>query len=265
MKTALRLVLAVAWWSDCQAGDLANGVCGKPTDPCRTVQNVAACVALAAANCTTILVMESCPVQFACGDSTTPPPPSVCGSPTDPCMNQQSYMQCIALENGGCKDITARKSCPLQFACNDKPGISSVCGKPSDSCMNQKNWAKCKRLEKQCDVEMMETCPLQFACKQVPVPSVCGTPSDNCMTGALWRQCRKLEKAGCQRIVAGQSCPYSGFQCADPPDSCATFEVFESRRCQRGAAPPKTISIPVWSKPFDTCSTFNLGCDALLP
>lgn len=232
------------------ATDLTS-ICGKPTDPCRTAENVAECDALLAANCSTILVRESCPVQFDCGDSNGTNPSSVCGSPTDACMNQENYKECKALEEGGCVDVGVSESCPLQFACNDDP--ASICGKPTDPCMNRRNWSRCKRLEKRCEVLALEGCPLKFSCK--PKESACGTPTDSCMTPTLWRQCRALERAGCQEIVMGESCPYSEFYCADPPDSCATFQVFSTTGCHRGTAPIRSVSIPVWSKPLGSCGT----------
>ena len=230
-----------------------SSACGKPTDPCRTAENVAECNALVSANCSTILVQASCPVQFGCGDTNSTTTSSVCGSPTDACMNQENYEHCKSLEEGGCIDVGVLESCPLQFTCNDDGPVTtpSVCGKPTDPCMNRQNWSRCKALEKRCEVLGLESCPLQFACK--PKTSSCRSPTDSCMTPKLWRQCRALERAGCQNIVMGESCPYSGFQCADPPDACASFQVFSTQLCRRGAAPARSVSIPVWSKPLGSC------------
>jgi hypothetical protein len=252
MKSGWLLAVLVLLRRSAYAADQSS-VCGKPTDPCRTPENVAECNALVAANCSSILVRESCPVHFGCGDTNRTTPLSVCGSPTDACMNQENYKQCKSLEEGGCIKIGVLESCPLQFACtDDDPATApSACGKPTDPCMNRRNWARCKALEKRCEVLALESCPLQFACK--PKASVCGSPTDSCMTPKLWRECRALERAGCQSIVSGESCPHSGFQCADPPDSCARFQVFATPTCRRGAAPVRRVSIPVWSKPLGTC------------
>lgn len=254
LKSGWLLAALLLLRSNAYAAD-PSSVCGKPSDPCRTAENVAACNALVAANCSTILVRESCPVQFGCGDTNRTTNSSVCGYPTSACMNQENYKQCKSLEEGGCIDIGVLQSCPLQFACNDDGPVTtpSVCGKPTDRCMNRQNWSRCKSLEKRCEVLALESCPLQFACK--PRASVCGSPTDSCMTAKLWRQCRALERAGCQSIVVGESCPYSGFQCADPPDACARFQVFETQPCRRGAAPVRSVSIPAWSKPLGSCGT----------
>jgi hypothetical protein len=117
------------------------------------------------ANCSTILVRESCPVQFGCGDTNRTTPSSVCGSPIDACMNQENYNQCKFLEEGGYIDFGVSKSCPLQFACNDDGPVPAprACSKPTDRCMNRQNWARCKALEKRCNVLVLESCPLQFA------------------------------------------------------------------------------------------------------
>jgi len=47
------------------------------------------------------------------------PPPSACGRPTDPCMDDDNWQACRDLEEAGCENIGVKESCPLQFACGD--------------------------------------------------------------------------------------------------------------------------------------------------
>jgi hypothetical protein len=42
--------------------------CGKPTDPCMTIDNWNQCRELVQQGCQMLETMESCPLQFACGD-----------------------------------------------------------------------------------------------------------------------------------------------------------------------------------------------------
>mmetsp|Transcript_19712 Transcript_19712/g.23657 ORF Transcript_19712/g.23657 Transcript_19712/m.23657 type:complete len:200 (+) Transcript_19712:69-668(+) len=44
---------------------------------------------------------------------------SVCGSPDDPCINEQNWARCRHLEEVGCENILVMESCPLQFDCDD--------------------------------------------------------------------------------------------------------------------------------------------------
>jgi hypothetical protein len=63
--------------------------------------------------------------------------PQVCGSPTDTCMNQTSYSQCLALSRGGCTRIQTVNLCPRQFQCDvvsdctDKVFSTCGCNKPA--------------------------------------------------------------------------------------------------------------------------------------
>jgi len=47
---------------------MARCSCGKVTDPCMTTRNLEQCLSLVKAGCRTIISLESCPLQFACGD-----------------------------------------------------------------------------------------------------------------------------------------------------------------------------------------------------
>jgi hypothetical protein len=43
-----------------------------------------------------------------------------CPPPTDPCMNEDNYRQCLGLVDLGCQQLLLMESCPLQFACADQ-------------------------------------------------------------------------------------------------------------------------------------------------
>lgn len=130
-------------------GDVENDdddeadVCGLSSDPCMNEENWAECRALVTSGCPSIMQQESCPLKFACeGNATTSSitdddsqassgtttsnnkSSSVCGLPTDPCMNENNWADCQILESSGCSNIVAMESCPLQFSCSDDDGSS---------------------------------------------------------------------------------------------------------------------------------------------
>jgi hypothetical protein len=41
-----------------------------------------------------------------------------CPDPSDPCMNNDSFNECLDLIDSGCDEITVVPSCPLQFVCH---------------------------------------------------------------------------------------------------------------------------------------------------
>jgi len=54
----------------------AKSACGNPTDPCMNDENWEFCRELEEQGCEKIAVMESCPLQFSCGDNAHPPRPA---------------------------------------------------------------------------------------------------------------------------------------------------------------------------------------------
>jgi len=131
----------------------AQSLCGSATDACMNDDNYAECRALEDDGCASILVMESCPVQFACGDepgSAGNQPPdedepdpaqSVCGSATDACMNDGNYAECRAMEEDGCVSIMTMESCPLQFSCGDDANGGGPANSTTNSSSAQNQWA----------------------------------------------------------------------------------------------------------------------------
>lgn len=137
----------------------AQPQCPSPTDSCMNNENYAVCQDLIKAGCQTLMTLESCPLQFACGDDENPR----CPARTDPCVNDENYAMCLEFVEAGCKDLQVMKSCPLQFACgDDKP----QCPDRTDACMNDENYAACLDLvEAECkNLLVQESCPVQFAC-----------------------------------------------------------------------------------------------------
>ena len=59
-----------------------------------------------------LLVLVGCGVSAA--DSA-----SVCPAPTDPCMNEDNYQDCLDVEATCNAGLLTLESCPLQFACGD--------------------------------------------------------------------------------------------------------------------------------------------------
>lgn len=45
---------------------------------------------------------------------------TVCGKPTDPCMNEANWNQCESMRKEGCQSFAVLESCPLQFVCESK-------------------------------------------------------------------------------------------------------------------------------------------------
>lgn len=47
---------------------------------------------------------------------------TVCGDPSDPCMNEENWDRCNEFVEAGCRDLIIMDSCPLQFVCSDESG-----------------------------------------------------------------------------------------------------------------------------------------------
>ena len=58
-----------------------------------------------------LLVLVGCGVSAA--DSA-----SVCPAPTDPCMNEDNYQECLDAEASCTGNLVLLESCPLQFGCD---------------------------------------------------------------------------------------------------------------------------------------------------
>ena len=96
-------------------------VCGSPADSCMNDSNFGQCVGLINDGCQQLMTMESCPLQFACGDQN--PDVDYCENllATEAnCMNDDNYNECVSLVvDQGCQNVVSLESCPLQFACDD--------------------------------------------------------------------------------------------------------------------------------------------------
>ncbi len=137
MKHALCVLALLACGSSDEAttssstGGEQEGPCPSDFDECYDADSRAECLSVAE-TCPeeNIVVLESCPVQYACDE------PSVAPADGD---------EPVASDNG---DTCAGYSV-------------------TDSCMNEENFAACQAAEAQCpgSVAVMESCPLQFACE----------------------------------------------------------------------------------------------------
>lgn len=107
-------------------------VCPSVDEPCMNDENIQICTDLIDNGCQTLLIAESCPLQFSCGDSK----PSACPSIDDPCMNDENLRICTDFINDGCQDLVILESCPLQFQCgdvnNEYPSCRGIAGIPCE-------------------------------------------------------------------------------------------------------------------------------------
>ena len=112
--------------------------CPSINEPCMNEENLRICTDLIKDGCQDLLILESCPLQFQCGDSTPPPPPpNVCPSINEPCMNEENLRICTDFIKDGCQDLLILESCPLQFQCgdvndNEYPSCGGIAGIPCD-------------------------------------------------------------------------------------------------------------------------------------
>lgn len=119
-----------------------SSICGSPDDPCMNQRSWNQCKKFESSGCQQIIVAQSCPVQFGCGDSNNPISPpvdsanekvnstSTCGSPNDTCMNTENWKVCNNLVQSGCQTILVGESCPVQFACGDSGSSSGITTQP---------------------------------------------------------------------------------------------------------------------------------------
>ena len=210
-------VLIIVW-----GGDDPSGQCPNPTtDDCVNVGNFAECLHLVGSGCENIVVLESCPVKFRCGDDNiTEPEPQEdpCPAASEACMNEENRAQCLDLVAAGCENLLFLESCPLQFACGDDP-----CPAASEACMNEENRAECLDLVAAgCEnLLVMESCPLQFGC------------GDN-NNDRLKRSRRNLLAAS-----------------SGDADACVTLSVFGNKKC--AGRPIRELTFPTWSQPGSPC------------
>ena len=233
------------------AADISD--CGSPNDPCMNDGNYNQCIELVEVDgCQQLFVMESCPLQFGCGDDEDdgqdPPSTNPCGNPTDPCMNDENYNECIQLvEVDGCQQVFVMESCPSQFGCDDegdgddgddnKYEFCDKLSKTDFACMNDENHKECiEYIDQGCqNIATMESCPLQFGCgdddendtPDVPSMNTTNTSSTTyfcddlftidatCMNDDNYMVCVDLiVNQNCQDVAILKSCPLQ-FACND--------------------------------------------------
>jgi len=119
-----------------------SSICGSPDDPCMNQRSWNQCKKFESSGCQQIIVAQSCPVQFGCGDSNNASRPpassanekanstSICGSPNDACMNTENWNVCNDLVQSGCQTILMGESCPVQFVCGDSGSSSGNTTQP---------------------------------------------------------------------------------------------------------------------------------------
>jgi len=128
--------------------------CPSPdTNFCVNENNYQDCLTLVEQGCVNILTKESCPLQFECqidaqeedqeegnlsillSDLATTQPAfdqdedGLCPSPeTNDCMGEVQYQECLNLVAEGCVELTATKSCPVQFDCKGYAAPDGIIG-----------------------------------------------------------------------------------------------------------------------------------------
>lgn len=115
--------------SSSSTGDEQEGPCPTAFDECYDADSRAECLAVSE-TCPeeNIVVLESCPVQYACdepsvapadGDDVASDDAATCAglSATDSCMNEENFAACQAAEAQCPGSVAVMESCPLQFAC----------------------------------------------------------------------------------------------------------------------------------------------------
>jgi hypothetical protein len=102
---------------------------------------------------------------------------STCPNASDPCMNDDNYMECKHLEaDSSCEKVVASDSCPVKFTCVEK-------------------------------VERRYTRSLAtYKCPKPNKTCKCGN-GKYCISDWEYKSCLKLVKDGCKK-VAYKSCPY---------------------------------------------------------
>lgn len=150
-----------------------NGLCPSIDGVCVNEINRQVCLNLVSDGCVAINQLESCPLQFTCGEYGNDnniidaDPLGLCRLPTEDCMNENNYQECLDLVRGGCTSISELESCPLTFRCNnDDLDPNALCRLPTEDCMNEDNYQLCLGLvQNGCtSISELESCPLQFEC-----------------------------------------------------------------------------------------------------
>ena len=174
----------------------------------------------------------------------------------DTCSTEESYGQCLLLQQDGCHKIISTGSCPPRFEC------ASQCFRPhpGDDCHTEESYGQCLILEHQgCKrVASTRSCPPQFSCLDLPTPtqpiepapahpiehipqpavkttkaatpahaieSMCMAPrsNDDCHTKESYQECLALEEKGCTEMMATFSCPPQ-YRCIDAPTPVQPIE-----------------------------------------
>ena len=112
---------------------------------CMNDENWHECKEIEESGCQDLLILESCPLQFRCGDKDDGSSLR-CPDRNDGCMNDQNWRECNDIEESGCRDLLVLESCPLQFRCGDKYS-PPFCPSMDGECVDKENWKVCKELE----------------------------------------------------------------------------------------------------------------------
>jgi hypothetical protein len=189
--------------------------CPEKNETCMNTQNWAKCQALIVGGCTNILTLESCPLQFACGEPTVDPddPNGLCPPIDGHCILQEQYDDCIALVKIGCTSIIWAKSCPAQVRCSSAIG---KCPAIDGSCVFRDQYNKCiELLQSGCtDITIAESCPIEVGCNgNNDDDDKCPSIDGNCVLQGQYDECKALVTAGCTEIEVLESCPVQ-FRCS---------------------------------------------------
>ena len=235
-----------------------SSMCRAPVegDSCSSEESYQECLALEAAGCPMMIATASCPPKYSCPalamqqEETTQPKEeevgfqtsSQCRAPeeNERCITEESYQECLALENVGCDMIISTFSCPPHHVCGssqpEEQPTSSMCRAPveGDSCSSEESYQECLALEAAGCPMMIATasCPPKYSCPalamqqeevtaatttEAPTSQMCLDPpeGDECSTSDSYQECLALEAAGCPMVIATFSCP--------PKYSCPAF------------------------------------------
>jgi len=160
----------------------ATSQCPEPTAACMNEENHADCLQLEQSGCVQILILESCPLQFACDASL---PPDTTQGPT----NTAVPSSLTATSSPTTITSTVNETGPPQPSATMNPSSppslmnsmlvtptldptlsnmtnSTPCPEPTEACMNEENYAVCMQLfDEGCtEILFLESCPLQFTC-----------------------------------------------------------------------------------------------------
>ena len=84
----------------------------------------------------------------------------------DTCSTEESYGECLLLEQRGCRKIASTDTCPPSFQCVDR------CIRPWDSCGTPNSYGQCLQIEYDgCQtIAQTASCPPHFYCVDPPTP-----------------------------------------------------------------------------------------------